>query len=83
MAILILSDNTGIGCSGSLFRSIIAEVAKVLHQFDRADLGNWLESESCPVQLFCQLDVRDLTPVNQTAFLTAIRPALALAKIRE
>lgn len=83
MGMLILSDLAGMGCSGSLFRSIIVEVAAVLRQRHHADLGNWLESDLSSVQLFCQLDVRDLTPLNQQAFLMAIGPALALAKTRE
>jgi hypothetical protein len=40
-------------------------------------------SQSCrPVQMFCQLDVRDLTRDNQAAFSMAIVPALDLGKMR-
>jgi hypothetical protein len=47
----------------------------VLAEAGHSELSAWLTDELSSVQLFSNLDVRDLTQGNQRAFLAAIVPA--------
>lgn len=82
MAILIMADNVGIGCSGGVFRSIILETAAALHKAGHSELALWLTSGASPVQMFTELDARDLTPSNRVAFQAAIGAAFDGSKER-
>lgn len=75
MGILVIADSAGIGCAGWVLRTMIAEIAELLTQDEHSELASWLTDDNSPVQLFSHLDVRDLTPENQSAFLAAIGPA--------
>lgn len=82
MAVLLVSDNSGIGCAGWVLRSIIFDISEVLRENHNDKLADWLTSDLSPVQLYKVLDVRDLTQKNQNAFKTAIMPAYIKAKNR-
>jgi hypothetical protein len=82
MGILFLADNAGFGSANWVLRAITADIAEVLAETGHSDLAEWLTCETSPVQLYDCLDVRQLTPKNQAAFLGAIKPACSRRKER-
>jgi len=82
MAVLIIADNSGIGCAGWVLRSIISSISETLDETQNQELANWLTSESSPVQLYSVLDLRDLKIQNQEAFINAIIPSYIKTKSR-
>lgn len=65
-----------------MLRGIVSEVAAVLMERGHAGLAAWLISDMSPVMLYSDLDVRDLTPENQAAFLAAVVPAYERTRSR-
>jgi hypothetical protein len=82
MGILFVADNAGIGCAGWVLRAITSDIAEILKENGHVDLADWLTSNVSPVQLYSDLDVRDLTKENQKVFLEAVGPAYIRSKKR-
>ena len=82
MGVLIAANDIGIGCAGWALRAIISEISYVLQEAGHLELAAWLTDELSPVQLYAHLDVRDLKPENQKAFLAAVGPAYDQSMLR-
>ena len=82
MGVLFVSDNSGVGCANWVLRAITGDIAEELHTQGFRALADWLVSDDSPVLLYGHLDVRTLTPENQTAFRAAIEPAFRRSNSR-
>lgn len=82
MAILFVSDKSGIGCAGWVLRALSSDIAEILTENGHQELAKWLVDDLSPVNLYSCLDVRELTPANQEAFIKSIEPAFLRSKTR-
>ena len=82
MGVFFLADNAGVGCANWVLRAFADDIGEALRENGHGEVADWLTSETSPVRLYADLDVRCLTQQNQHAFLDAIAPACARAKER-
>lgn len=72
MAILIVSEKSGVSCGERVFRAILSLVSNEVYRLGDKELAAWLDDEGELHRLVADLDLRDLAPSKAESIRGAI-----------